>query len=127
MSFKKSALIAAIVACAQMPASAQLVQLGAKAEPRASIELGSDRPEPRRRTHYSFTYRGYDSGRWYTEHEVRRSRHYDPYYDGYDCHTRFQYDWDEYGERVKYTSTFCYDAYDRAYERRGTRVVVRIR
>lgn len=107
-------------------ASAQLIDLGAKSDTRAGVHLGSDRAEPRRRSHYSFTYRGYDSGRWHTKYEHRRTRHYDTYYDGYDCHTRFQYTWDEYGERVKYTSTFCYDEYDRARERRGTRVVVKI-
>lgn len=127
MSFKTSALIAAILASTHLPAAAQLLQLGAKPEANVGVQLGAERPEPRRRTHYAFTYHGYDSGRWYIEHRERRTRHYDPYYDGYDCHTRFRYDWDEYGERVRYTSTFCYDAYDRAHERRGSRITVRIR
>lgn len=126
MSYLK-ATFAIVVLAASPAASAQLIELGAKSDSRAGVHLGGDRPEPRRRSHYSFTYRGYESGHWHTEYEYRRTRQYDPYYDGYDCHTRFQYTWDEYGDRVRYTSTFCYDKYDRARERRGTRVIVKIK
>lgn len=126
MSCKKPAIVLAALAMVPVAASAQLIDLGVKSDTRASIQLGDERPEPQPRSHYSFTYHGYDSGRWHTEYGYRRTRHYDPHYDGYGCHTRFQYTWDEYGDRVKYTSTFCYDEYNRAHERRGTRVVVKI-
>lgn len=118
------ALISAGAMFSAPQASAQLLGLGVNTDARVGVQVGRA-PEPRRHSTYSFTYNGYSSGHWYEAGHTHRAHHYDPYYGGYDCHTRFQYGW-QHGERVRYESTFCYDRYDRAYERSGTRVAIRI-
>ncbi|WP_375209624.1 hypothetical protein [Hyphomonas jannaschiana] len=110
-------------AIAASPALAQL-DLGVKVDPRVNVRVGNE-PAPRTEVHHHYVYEGYSSGEWYPEHRVHRTHHWNSRYEGYDCYDAFRYDWED-GERVRYESTWCYDAKDRPYEARGTRVVVKI-
>jgi hypothetical protein len=124
--FKNIALAAALgagAALTTLPAAAQL-DLGVKVDPKVKVRVGND-PAPPREVHHHYTYEGYSSGEWYPEHRVHRAHHWNARYEGYDCYEAFRYDWED-GERVRYESTWCYDAHDRPYEARGTRVIVKI-
>lgn len=118
-----AAILGGSSALAASPAMAQL-DLGVKVDPKVNVRVGNE-PAPRREVHHHYVYEGYDSGEWYPAHRVHRTHHWDARYDGYDCYEAFRYDWED-GERVRYESTWCYDSRDRAYEARGTRVVVKI-
>jgi len=124
--FKYLALASALAASsafATLPATAQL-NLGVGVKPEVDVRVGRAEP-PRREVHRYYVYEGYHSGEWYPEERVHRSHRWNARHDGYDCYDAFQYTW-ENGERVRYESTWCYDEFDRPYEARGTRVVVRI-
>ena len=115
---KKFSIIAlsAGVMFAAAPANAQ-INLGVGAD----VDLGVDV-----RVGDPYTYRGYNSGRWYPYDEPRRRGRYYDAYDGYDCYKAFRYTWhDDY--RARYESYWCFDDRDRAYEVRETRAVVRVR
>jgi hypothetical protein len=118
-----SAALGASMALTALPAAAQ-VNLGVKVQPQVGVRVGGP-PEPRTEVHHHYVYEGYDSGEWYPRGHVYRHHRYDARYDGYDCYEAFQYSWED-DHRVRYESTWCYDEYDRPYEARSTRVVVRI-
>lgn len=117
-----SAAVAAGMSLGPMPSNAQ-INLGVGVDPQVDVRVGNA-PEPRTEVHHHYVYEGYDSGEWYPERH-HRTHHWNARYDGYDCYEAFRYDWED-GRRVRYESTWCYDRYDRPYEARGTRVVVRI-
>lgn len=101
---------------ASAPAAAQ-VNLGVGAD----IDLGVDV-----RVGEPYTYRGYDSGRWYAYEEPRRAGRYYDNYGGYDCYKAFQYTWHD-GHRARYDAYWCYDEGGRKYEVEKTRAVVRVK
>ncbi len=101
---------------ASAPANAQ-VSLGVGAD----VDLGVDV-----RVGDPYTYRGYNSGRWYAYDEPRRAGRYYDNYGGYDCYKAFQYTWHD-GHRARYDAHWCFDDRGRKYEVQRTRAVVRIR
>ena len=103
------------------------VMISAPAQAQVSIGLGTDVDlDVKVRVGEPYTYRGYESGRWYPYEKPRRSGRFYDAYDGYDCYRAFQYTWhDDY--RARYDAYWCYDDRDRKYEVRRTRAVVRVR
>lgn len=111
-------------ATASLPATAQLgVDLGTDVD--VGVGVGVTSPDPRPR-HEHYVYDGYNSGRWYTRHEVHRNDTWHDHYHGYDCYESFKYTWED-GERVRYDTTFCYDEHGRKYEPDNARVVVQVK
>lgn len=115
--FKKVsiAVIAAGAALISAPASGQ-IDLGVGAD----VDLGVDV-----RVGEPYTYRGYESGRWYPYDPVHRERVYYERYGGYDCYKAFRYTWHD-RHRARYDAYWCFDERGRRYEVDDTRVVVRI-
>lgn len=110
---------------ALMPAPA-MAQLGIGVDTDVDVGVGVGvESENRTHTHGHYTHNGYASHEWHTRHPVHRNDRWYARYNGYDCYESFRYDY-ENGERVRYTSTFCYDERGRSHEVRSTRVVARI-
>ena len=113
-------------ALAALPAAAQLgITVDPDVDVGVGVGVGHADPHPSHHAHGHYVYDGYESGHWYTRHEIRREQRWNARYRGYDCYQSFQYTWED-GERVRYDTTFCYDDYGRRYEPEGARVVVRI-
>lgn len=110
-----------------VPGSA-LAQLGVGVDTNVNtgVSIGVERERTARPVHRGhYTYDGYRSHEWHTRHTVNRSDRWYSEYNGYDCYESFRYDYED-GERVRYTSTFCYDDRGRSREVRSTRVIAHI-
>ena len=126
-SLKYMAVIGALGASSALMTFPASAQLGVGVDTDVNVGVGVQTSQPRaHHTHEHYVYDGYESGHWYTRHEVRRPHRWNAHYNGYDCYESFQYTW-ENGDRVRYDTTFCHDDRGRKFEAKGARAVVRIR